>query len=110
MANVTTWIWAITGLYTTTLNGQSNVVNSVLYSLTGTDGTNTQTVTGNQPIVFNSENSFVPYANLTQDQIISWIKSVLGENGIAFLEKQIQEKINAIENPVVIPSTTALPW
>ena len=51
--------------------------------------------------------SIVPYADLTQDQVIGWVEDGLGADRIAkfkkAVEKKIQNKLNTTENK-------QLPW
>jgi len=37
--------------------------------------------------------NFVPYADLTEELVIGWVKSVLGAESVAALEGQLQEEL-----------------
>jgi hypothetical protein len=56
----------------------------------------------------NNGENLTPYANLTEEQVISWIQSDsdLIANIQANLDKQIEDKINA----PILPTATLLPW
>ena len=110
MAQVTTWTWTVTNLYTVQAPNPNYVVNAI-WTLTGTDGTNTASIGGNtQFAVQASDPNFVPYANLTNAIVVGWIQEALGPTGIANFEANVQGQINSIENPPVSPANTPLPW
>jgi hypothetical protein len=57
-------------------------------------------------------NNFTTYENLTENQVLDWIKNVVGSNTVykAHIDEQIQKQINAITNSVVTVDAQALPW
>ena len=110
MATVNTWTWTVNQLYTVQSPNPNYVVNAI-WTLQGSDGTNTASIQGNtQFAVQASDPNFVPYANLTNAIIIGWVQAALGEQGIANYEANVQGQINSIENPPVSPQNTPLPW
>ena len=103
--------------YTTTINSMFTVPNptgyvtNVLFTVSGTNGTNTASIGGNtQFTVEQSDPNFVPYANLTQAEVIGWVQTALGEQGIANYEANVQGQVNSLENPPISPSSQPLPW
>jgi hypothetical protein len=100
--------------YTTTINSmytiqapQPNYVVNVLWTVTGTDGTNTASINGNTQCTVNaSDPNFVPYANLTEATVIGWIPA----DQIASAQACVDGQIASIVNPPVSPANTALPW
>ena len=110
MATVNNWVWTVNQLYTVQSPNPNYVVNAI-WTLQGSDGTNTASIQGNtQFAVQASDPNFVPYANLTNAIIIGWVQAALGEQGIANYEANVQGQINSIENPPVSPQNTPLPW
>ena len=100
----------INSMYTVNAPKQGFVVN-VLFTVSGTDGTNTASIDGNinfTPV--NDQKDYVPYSSLTQAEVIGWVQTALGEQGIANYEANVQGQINSLENPPVSPSNTPLPW
>jgi hypothetical protein len=99
--------WSITALdcLPQTAEGQDYVV-TAHWTCAGTDGTYNASVysTCSFPVV--QGESFVPYADLTQQQVLGWCWA----NGVdqaateAAVEQQIQNQINP---PITSP---ALPW
>ena len=52
--------------------------------------------------------SFVPYNELTQEQVIQWVKNTMGETAVANIEQNVIDQINKQKNPTVVVPT--LPW
>ena len=110
MATVNTWTWTVNQLYTVQSPNPNYVVNAI-WTLQGSDGTNTASIQGNTQFeVQASDPNFVPYANLTNAIVIGWVQAALGAQGIANYEANVQGQINSIENPPVSPANTPLPW
>jgi len=104
---MTTYTTTITAMYTVP-NPTGYVVN-VLFNVSGTDGTYTANIDGN--IQFQPEQNqpdFVPYDQLTQDEVIGWINTATNnqENYYA----NVQGQINSMITPPVSPSSQPLPW
>jgi hypothetical protein len=103
----TTYTTTITQMFTVP-NPTGYVVN-VLFNVSGTDGTYTANIDGN--ISFTPEQGeagFVPYDQLTQDDVIGWINTATNnqENYYA----NVQGQINSMITPPVSPSSQPLPW
>jgi hypothetical protein len=101
--------------YTTTINQMFTVPNptgyvtNVLFTVSGTDGTNTASIGGN--ITFTPEQNepnYIPYNELTQTEVLGWINAATDNqaNYYANIDGQIQSMIN----PPVSPSSQLLPW
>jgi hypothetical protein len=89
-------------------DGETDVVFNVHWTLTGTDGTYTGSVYGTQGVTTDPEAPFVPYADLTQEQVIGWVQAAMGEEQVASYEANVAQQIeNQISPPVVTPP---LPW
>jgi hypothetical protein len=90
------------------LDGQTDVVFSVHWTLVGTDGTYNGSVYGSVGVTLDPDAPFVPYASLTQAQVIGWVQDALGEEQVASYEANVAQQIeNQINPPVVTPP---LPW
>jgi 3',5'-cyclic AMP phosphodiesterase CpdA len=89
-------------------DGETDVVFNVHWTLAGTNGTYSGYVYGSQSVTVDPEAPFTPYADLTEEQVIGWVKDALGEEQVASLEANVAEQIaNQVNPPVVTP---ALPW
>lgn len=88
--------------------GQEDVVFTVHWTLNGTDGTHNGSVYGTVGVTYDPATPFVPFSNLTQDQVIGWVTSALGTEQVTSLEENIASQIENQINPKVISPT--LPW
>ena len=103
-----TYTWTIEGMSTMPTPEPDFVVN-VRWKLTGTDGTNTASIGGDS--TFSQEgDTFTPYADLTESQVLGWVQDQLGENGIANYQANVDGQINSMINPPVTPTAEPLPW
>ena len=103
---MTTFTTTITAMYTLQQPDPNYVVNA-LWKVTGVDGTYIASIQGSTE--FNSadqEGAFIPYANLTEAIVISWIP----ESAIASAQACVQGQIDSMITPPVSPANTALPW
>jgi hypothetical protein len=105
---MTTFTWTINQMFTLDTPDPGFVCN-VLWTLTGVDGQYTASIDGNNQFTV-QEGTFVPYADLTQDQVIGWVQASLGEQGIANFEANVNGQIASMQNPPVSPTNTPLPW
>jgi len=86
--------------------GQTDVVFTVHWRLTGTDGTYSGSVYSTCGVTYVAGTPYTPYADLTQDQVLGWIwaSGVDKDSAEAAVQTQIDNQINP---PVVSPQ---LPW
>jgi hypothetical protein len=88
--------------------GHSDVVFTVHWTLTGTDGEHAAGVYGAAGLALDPEATYVAYADLTEAQVIGWVHEALGEEQVASYEENVANQIAALVNPPVV--TPALPW
>ena len=103
---MTTFTTTIDRMYTLQQPDPNYVVN-VLWTVTGVDGANTASISGNTQ--FNSadqEGAFIPYASLTEATVIGWIP----ESAIASAQACVQGQIDSMITPPVSPEAQPLPW
>jgi hypothetical protein len=91
-----------------TKEGQTDVVFTIHWRVNGTDGTYDATNYGTLAVTYVADAAFTPYANLTQDQVIGWVKDSMGADMVADIEAGISVRIANLANPPVI--SPALPW
>ena len=105
----------MTTQYTTTINSmytlntpeQGFVVN-VLFTVSGTNGTNTASIDGNIQFTDQVESDYIPYDQLTEAQVIGWINAATDNQANYYAN--IDGQIASIVNPPVSPASQALPW
>lgn len=88
--------------------GESNVVFTVHWNLTGTDGPYIGATYGSCGVFLNSDSAFTPYADLTEEQVIGWVKEAIGPGGVEALEAGVAQQIKDQINPPVV--SPPLPW
>jgi len=88
------------------VDGETDVVFTVHWTLSGTDGTYSGSSYGSVGVTVDASAPFTPYADLTQDQVLGWVwtsgvdKDAQEANVAAQIENQV--------NPTVV--TPPLPW
>jgi hypothetical protein len=104
---MTTYTTTVTAMYT--VPNPTGYVVTVNFIVSGTDGTYTAEIGGN--IQFTPEQNqpdFVPYDQLTQNEVMGWINTATNnqENYYA----NVQGQINSMITPPVSPTSQPLPW
>jgi hypothetical protein len=102
------YIWTINSMESyPQAEGQTDVVVKVNYSCAATDGTFSAAVAGMTNLKLDPDAPYTPYADLTEDQVVGWVKGVLGVEGV-------QERQNAAEQTLAYrfyhPVTLPNPW
>jgi len=104
---MTTYTTTITQMYT--VPNPTGYVVTVNFNVSGTDGTYTAEIGGNiQFTPEQDEPGFIPYDQLTQDEVMGWINTATNnqENYYA----NVQGQINSMITPPVVPTSQPLPW
>ena len=105
----TTFTWSIVRI-NTIQEPQANYVTEVAWSLVGND-TNYRVEIGDRTVLKQVESTFIPYNELTEATVISWLEDTLGVEGVAAAKAKVQGYIdNIISPPTVVPKDTPLPW
>jgi len=88
------------------IDGQTNVVFTIQWSLVGTEDSYTANVPCSTAVPYVAGDTFIPYADLTQDEVLAWIDQYTPAEQITALENQIVDNI-AKQKEVTYPT---LPW
>lgn len=103
--------WEVTGIKTTTLNDTPNVVVQTYWKKIGTDENgNEGTFSGATPFsaaTMPAGTTFIPFEQLTEEDVLTWIKAIVVDSYEEHVDSQIQKQISAVSNPVV---DATLPW
>ena len=104
-----TYEWAVTGMKATTVAGQQDYVIQTFWTKTGTDENgNTGVFSGATPLTPDPDQpSFIPYDQLTQEIVLSWIQPVVTGAYEEHVNDAIAAQIAAKIDPVTEPP---LPW
>lgn len=106
----TTFTWSILQMQTANVDNLQNFVCSAEWQLTGNDGVNTSSTSALFAYKTEDVTSFTPYTQLTEDQVLGWVKDRLGANGIAHFEGIVQSQLDKMATPFVNPEPQPLPW
>ena len=91
------------------VNGMLGYVVTSHWTLTATDGTYIGSVYGTASFEVDPDKpNYVPYADLTLDQVIAWTKDALGGKKVASYEANVASQIETQINPTIV--TPPLPW
>jgi hypothetical protein len=104
-----TYSWNITALNSyPEYQGQQDVVFTIFATYTGTDGTYSSDINISQSLIISDNSIFTPYADLTENQVLGWLLSVLTPLQINQMQSKITAQIIADNQPnfVQLP----LPW
>jgi hypothetical protein len=89
-------------------DGETNVVFTVHWTLTGSEAGFVGTGYGAQFLERDLDAPFTPYADLTQEQVIGWVKASMGAERVAAVEAGVANRINEQIAPSVV--APPLPW
>jgi hypothetical protein len=68
----------------------------------------TANVYGTQSFTYDSGKAFIPYADLTQNEVVGWVQAGMGIDAVTALQENLDQQIqNQINPPIVTPT---LPW
>jgi hypothetical protein len=97
-------------------NNEADVVYNVHWIVTGTsDQTDPQgtpwaaTNIGTQVLDTSQITNFIPFDQLTNDEIVAWTKGAMGDEGVAEVEKSIQDQIDNLITPKSVTLTIGDP-
>ena len=100
---VTTFTWAIANLERETDDG---FVFTAHYTVSAADGTYSAGAYGS--IGFERPENLVPFADLTEEQVIGWVKEALGgDEKVAEIEAALQAQIDEQRAPT---KSAGVPW
>jgi len=104
-----TYTWIIKTLQCLpTHEGKSNVVCSVGFSVSATDGVNSASINNTLMMSYDENENFIEYEGLTSDTVLGWVQKALGAEGITSTEAELDEILSKLANHPVI--TRSLPW
>jgi len=108
-----TYSWKINALnYSTT--SISGAVSSVEWIYTATEKVKKNTYTADEKGIIElppaTDDDFTEYSDLTEEQIISWVESLIGEEEIASKQFRLSSIIDAQKSGSTTEKYETLPW
>lgn len=106
--------WKVNQLTKKTEAGTDNVIVHCRWVLTGTESSTGTTgqFNGATPLAYDPENtgSFIPYENLTEENVVSWLKTIVVGSYWDHVTEVIAEQIGKVDDPVEDVLEDSLPW
>lgn len=106
-----TYTWKITALKTTDVGDKANAVVQTYWKKIGTDENgNEGTFSGATPFTVDPSDEsgpFIPFEQLTEEDVIAWIQTVVVGQYEEHVNGQIQKQIDEKNNPI---TEADLPW
>lgn len=106
-----TYIWKIEDLSTLPQDGEhADVVVKALWSLTGSDGEYLGYARGMSDFALDETKNFTPFNDLTESQVVSWIRETITPDRFLMIEAEISGQIKMQKTQPVKPQPQPLPW
>jgi hypothetical protein len=87
--------WTVNGdLVIANIDGYQNVVVQVPWICSITSQGVTVNMNGKTDLAYTPTNPFIQYQDLTETQVIGWVKSTLGVDGVSFYETKTKELLD----------------
>tara|TARA_R100001224_G_scaffold85465_1_gene54740 strand:+ start:202 stop:516 length:315 start_codon:yes stop_codon:yes gene_type:complete len=92
---------------TKTVGSLSDVVTSVHWTASDSDGDHTGSCYGSVGLAAADSKSFTAYKDITKDNAIAWAKAALGSDEVTTVEANIAAQISELKSPT---KTSGVPW
>jgi hypothetical protein len=98
------------GMSTLTHAGQADTVVQVRYILTATLGEHTHSINGVVQLTPTEGNTFIPFENLTQAQVVAWVEASIRTVDMNHYKMSLTRILEHKANPPVRPVIKPAPW
>ena len=100
--------WNVVSLDATkTVGSLSDVVTTVHWTASDTDGDHTGSVYGSVGLAAADSESFTAYKDITKDNAVTWAKAAIGSDEVTAIETGIAAQITESKTPT---RTSRVPW
>jgi hypothetical protein len=107
MAN--TYTWSVKKMTAHAKEGNfENIIHSVEWDCSATDDVDTVATSGTQAIEFNAGSSFTPSNQLTEQLVVGWVKTAMGQQTVSAVQSQLDAQLQEVKTPETV--NIALPW
>jgi hypothetical protein len=96
--------WSITGLGSCDDFGYQNVVNTIKYLCVGIDESGVEHLSSGSTPIPPPSGTFIPYQDLTQQEVLDWLWQYMGEEGKLSVEQSVLTQFEPA------PISPPLPW
>lgn len=98
------------GLLVERVENHADVVTRITFMLSAQDGDHVADITQSVEINLDTRKLFVPFEQLTEAQVIEWIKSQVPPDQMRVFETILARQIERKKNPPPIPQRKLAPW
>jgi len=106
---MTTITWVVTKMLCyPTIDNETDVVFQVYFDVRGVDGEFDSCVQGTANLQYAPSQQFIPFDQLTNDLVITWVKAEIGNATVRELEYAVTQRIVDQQSPPIV--TPQLPW
>lgn len=107
-----TFTWSVQphGLRVKEVNGNADTVVSVDFKITATDGAHIVDMPNTVELKPVAGAPFIPFTQLTEQQVIEWVKAAMPADRIARFERMLEQRLEARKNPPVVAVPKMAPW
>lgn len=101
----TTYTWKVAALDAQpSHDGHTNVINTVHWTLSGTDGEHTASSYGSVGVTYDADAPFTEYDNLSEEDVLAWVWSSVDK---AETEANVEKQLAELANPSKVTLTPA---
>lgn len=105
-----TFIFTIENLRTVNVANYENYVIDITYKVSKSDSGVVGYHLGIVKFELPTNETIVPFNELTEETVIGWVKSSLKEMETEMIESSISSMIERLKNPAPAPQMAPLPW
>lgn len=88
-------------------SGKEKVVNNVHWEVIDQDGEHQGRAYGSVGINIDDLSNFTEFENLTEADVVGWVKNAIGEEGVDKSEETVAAQLEELKNPT---KGSDLPW
>lgn len=85
-----------------------NVVSDISWRVFVSQDDHSTSAYGSCPVVFEPSDNFIPYEELTEEEVLQWLFDAMGEQRKLDIENSVKNELQHIIQPTVV--TNPLPW
>lgn len=89
------YIWNVKSVNVLDKGDNTNVITSINWVLTGTEGDHQVVRSGVQALDTSNISSFTSFSDLTEEQVISWLETAMGSEKINKIKLDINNEIDS---------------
>ena len=105
----TTYIWTVQALNCyPELEGYTDVVVTAYWTLQGINGDYAAAISDKTDIKLNPNSPYIPYADLTEGQVVLWILESMPESELNSYKERVEADLVIQQLPPIV--VTPLPW